>query len=66
MRADTKTDSNNVNKIGSESHPGLRQGQMTRAQHRERLIAKYRGREASLEELLNTLYEKPSPLTSKS
>jgi hypothetical protein len=66
MRVDTKTDPNNVNKIGSASNPGLKQGQLTRAQHRDRLIAKYKGREASLEELLDTLYGKTSPLLSNS
>jgi hypothetical protein len=66
MRVDIKTDPNNVDKIGSPNNPGLKQGQLTRAQHRERLIAKYKGREVDLEELLDTLYEKPSPLLSNS
>lgn len=60
MRLPTSEDRNNVDKIGSAENPGLRTGTLTRAQHRERLLPKYKGRVNILDEFLNELYP-PEP-----
>lgn len=62
MRATIAQDSNNVDRIGSASNPGLRSGTLTRAQHRDRMAPKYRGTKDSfgtprdLEELLDRIH----------
>lgn len=60
MRMPISEDRNNVDKIGSAENPGLKTGALTRAQHRERLLPKYKGRVNLLEEFLNELYP-PEP-----
>lgn len=48
MRVPCSEDANNVDRIGSASNPGLRSNALTREQHRDRLVAKYRGRPGDL------------------
>lgn len=56
MRASISEDRNNVDEIGSANDPGLRTRELTRAQHRARLVGAYRGRLEELEKLLDTIY----------
>jgi hypothetical protein len=50
-------DRNNVDRIGDPDAPGLRKGELTRAEKREQLLGKGYGRiPGAVEETLDTIY----------